>query len=127
MYYEVVDGDQEILLLYVDDLFGIGEGKLILNSKRKIVTKFKLEELGIMHDFLDLEVWQKPRAIMVSQGKYAVEIFDEIQDDGLGIHDYIKDDGFIFGDTTSERVDATLYRKMIGSRPDICFMVNTLS
>ena len=27
----------------------------------------------------------------------------------------------LFGDTTSERVDATLYRQMIGSRPDICF------
>ena len=33
----------------------------------------------------------------------------------------------LFGDTTSKRVNATLYRQMIGSRPDICFMVNTLS
>ena len=40
----------------------------------------------------------------------------------------------LFGDTTSETVDATLYRQMIGSlmyltntRPDICFAVNTLS
>ena len=33
----------------------------------------------------------------------------------------------LFGDTTSERVDATLCRQMIGSMPDICFMVNTLS
>ena len=40
----------------------------------------------------------------------------------------------LFGDTTSKRVDATLYRKMIGSlmyltnmRADICFAVNTLS
>ena len=40
----------------------------------------------------------------------------------------------LFGDTTSERVDATLYRQMIGSlmyltntRPDICFAVNILS
>ena len=38
------------------------------------------------------------------------------------------------GDTTSEIVDATLYRQMIGSlmyltntRPDRCFAVNTLS
>ena len=46
----------------------------------------------------------------MSQGKYAVEIFDEIWDDGLGIHDYVEDDGFIFGGTTSERVDATLYK-----------------
>ena len=40
----------------------------------------------------------------------------------------------LFDDTTSERVDATLYRQMIGSlmyltnmRPDICFAMNTLS
>ena len=33
----------------------------------------------------------------------------------------------LFGDTTSERVDATLYMQLIGSRPDICFTVNTLS
>ena len=68
MYYKVVDGDQEILLLYVDNLFGIGEGKLILDSKRKLVMEFELEDLGIMHDFLDLEVLQKLRGIMVSQG-----------------------------------------------------------
>ena len=96
MYYKVADGDQEILLLYVDDLFGTGEGKLILDSKRKLVTESELEDLGIMHNFLDLEVWQKPRGIMASQGKYAVEILDEIWDDGLGIHDYANDDGFIW-------------------------------
>ena len=40
----------------------------------------------------------------------------------------------LFGDTTSERVDAIVYRQMIGSlmyltntRPDICFVVNTLT
>ena len=67
----------------MDDLFRTGEGKLILDSKRKLVTEFELEDLGIMHDFLDLDVWQKLRGIMVSQGKYAVEILDEIRDDGL--------------------------------------------
>ena len=79
----------------MDDLFGTGERKLILDSKRKLVTEFELEDLGIMHDFLGLEVWQKPRGIMLSQGKYVVEILDEIWDDGLGIHDYVDDDGFI--------------------------------
>ena len=33
----------------------------------------------------------------------------------------------LFGDTTSERVDATLYMQLIGSRSDVCFTVNTLS
>jgi hypothetical protein len=74
LYYEVAEGDQEILLLYVDDLFGTGEGKLILDSKGKLVTEFELEYLSIMYNFLGLEVWQKPRGIILSQGKYAVEI-----------------------------------------------------
>ena len=59
MYYKVADGDQEILLLYVDDLFLTGEEKLILDSKSKITTKFKMKDLGMMHYFLGLEVWQK--------------------------------------------------------------------
>jgi hypothetical protein len=40
----------------------------------------------------------------------------------------------LLSDTSSETVDATMYRQMIGSlmyltntRPDICFAVNTLS
>ena len=48
-----------ILLLYVDDLFLIGEEKLILDSKRKLAAKFEMKDLGIMHDFSDLEVWQR--------------------------------------------------------------------
>ena len=52
----------------MDDLFGTGEGKPILDSKRKLIMESELEDLGIMHDFFDLEVWQKPRGIMVNQG-----------------------------------------------------------
>ena len=51
--------------------FGTSEGKLIFDSKQKLVTEYEMEDIGIMHDFLGLEVWQKPRGI---QGKYAVEI-----------------------------------------------------
>ena len=40
LYYKVADGDQEILLLYVDDLFGTGEGKLIFDSKKE--TRYKV-------------------------------------------------------------------------------------
>ena len=125
MLYKVADGNQEILLLYLDDLFRTGEGKLILDSKRKLVTEFELEDLGIIHNFLDREVWQKPREIMVSQGKYAVEILKR-----FGTMDWesmTMPMTMDFGDTTSGRVDANLYMQMIGSRLDICFAVNTLS
>ena len=124
MLYKVADGNQEILLLYLDDLFGTGEGKLILDSKGKLVTEFELEDLGIIHNFFDREMWQKSSEIMVSQGKYIVEILKR-----FGTMDWqsmtmpmMMD----FGDATSGRVDANLYMQMIGSRLDICFTVNTL-
>ena len=94
--------------------------------KGKLVSKSELEDLGIMHNFLGLEVWQKPRGIMLSQGKYVVEILK-----GFGMMDWESMTTLmtmdLFGDTTSERVDATLYMQLIGSRSDICFTVNTLS
>ena len=74
MYYEVADGNQETLLLYVDDLFLTGDEELILDSKRKLAAEFEMKDLGTMHYFLGLEVWQKPSEIMLSQGKYATKI-----------------------------------------------------
>lgn len=63
-----------ILLLYVDDLFLTSEEKLILDCKRKLATEFEMKDLGMMHYFLGLEVWQKSGEIIRSQGKYVVEI-----------------------------------------------------
>jgi hypothetical protein len=36
--------------------------------------EFEMKDLGLMHYFLGLEVWQKPNEIFLSQGKYAVDI-----------------------------------------------------
>ena len=63
-----------MLLLYVDDLFVIGMDGLIADMKRKLVAKFKMKELGMMHYFLGMEVWQNVDGISLGQGKYAVEI-----------------------------------------------------
>ena len=49
MYYKVTDGDQVILQLYVDNLFLIGEEKMIIDSKRKLVAEFEMKDLGMMH------------------------------------------------------------------------------
>ena len=43
LHYEVVDGDQVILLLYVDDQFLTGEEKLILDSKKKACCRVRDE------------------------------------------------------------------------------------
>ena len=46
-----------ILLLYVEDLFLTSEEKLIDECKNKLAAKFRMKDLGVMHYFLDLEVW----------------------------------------------------------------------
>ena len=38
LYYKLVDGHPMILLLYVDDLFIIGDDKLIDEHKRELAT-----------------------------------------------------------------------------------------
>ena len=55
-----------ILVLYVDDLFLIGADPLIHQCKRELAAKFEMKDLGLMHYFLDLEVWQRPGEIFLS-------------------------------------------------------------
>ena len=74
LYFKVKDRRPVILLLYVDDLFLMGEEKIIVDAKRNISIKFKMKYLGMMHYFLGMEVWQSANGIFLVQGKYAMEI-----------------------------------------------------
>jgi hypothetical protein len=60
LYFKIVDDGPVILLLYVDDLFLTGEEKLITDCKKKLAAEFEMKDLGPMHYFLGLEVWQSP-------------------------------------------------------------------
>ena len=75
LYYKVEDGNLVILLLYVDDLFVTGMDGLIADMKTKLVAKLKMKDLGIMHYFLGMEVWQNVDGISLRQGKF--EYFGE--------------------------------------------------
>ena len=72
-----------ILLLYVDDWFVTGVDGLIAYTKRKLVVEFEMKELGMMHYFLGMEVWQNIDGISLGQGKYAIEILKRV-----GMMDY---------------------------------------
>jgi hypothetical protein len=67
LFYKVEDGRPVILLLYVDDMFLTRDEKLITESKRKLATKFEIKDLGMMHYFLVLDVWQRPSEIFLNQ------------------------------------------------------------
>ena len=69
-----MDNQPLILVLYVDDIFVTREERLIVECKRELTSKFEMKELGLMHYFLGLEIWQRNDEIFMSQGKYTVDI-----------------------------------------------------
>jgi hypothetical protein len=135
LYFKVVDGGLVILLLYVDDMFLTGVENLISECKRKLAVEFEMKDLGMMHYILGLQVWQKQDEIFLNQGKYAVEIMKRFMTlDCKLMATPMVSNLKLLQDTTSKTMDVTLYRQMVGSlmyltnkRPDICFVVNTMS
>jgi hypothetical protein len=74
LYFKVMNNDPLILLLYVDDLFLTREENLITECKKRLALEFEMRDLGLMHYFLCLEVWESLERIFLNQGKYAVKI-----------------------------------------------------
>eukprot|EP00253_Pinus_taeda_P004131 PITA_04131 len=130
LYFKVEDDKSLILVLYVDDLCLIGADPLIHKCKRELASEFEMD-LGLIHYFLRLEVWQKSREIFLFQGKYVVKILE-----GFGMVDckpvttqmeldFKKLSGSAAGPILR---NATEYRQLFGalmflvnSPPDICF------
>ena len=47
---------------------------MIVSCKEDLAREFEMKDMGLMHYFLGMEVWQKDGELFVSQGKYANEI-----------------------------------------------------
>lgn len=135
MYFKVFEGEPLLLLLYVDDLFLIGAEVLIIQCKRELVSKFEMKDLGLMHCYLGLEILQNDYGIIVGQRKYIITVVQ-----GFGMMDCKSVDTPMgmnlrkIQDCDSNLIDPSLYHKLIGSlnylvntRPNICYVVNTLS
>ena len=72
-----VEGRRPVMLLLYD-LFLIGKEELIRDAKR-LAVEFEIKDLGMMHYFLGIEVWQSVDGISIAQGKYAVEILKRLK------------------------------------------------
>ena len=75
-----------MLLLYVDDLFVTGMDGLITDTKRKLATEFEMKDLGMMHQFLGMEVWQSADGIFLRQREVCSRDLEEVWDDGMQSH-----------------------------------------
>ena len=103
-----MDDEPDILLLFVDDLILTGNEKHITDCKKRLAEEFEMKDIGLMHCFLKLEVWQSLEGIFMNRRKYAVEIlkiFDMLDCKAMGtpMDTNLK----LVSDKTSKLVDMT--------------------
>jgi hypothetical protein len=137
LYFKLIENCPLILVLYVDDLFLTGEEQLIVQGERELTSEFEMKDIGLMHYFLGLEVWQRSNEIFLSQGKYTVDIlhrFGMLDCKSMSTPMVSNFKKLHESDSKSDLVYPSMYRQLIGSlmylihtRPDICFVVSTLS
>ena len=66
---------------------------MIHSFKEDLAKEFEMKDMGLLHYFLGLEIWQGDGKFFVSQGKYAREILEKFHmqgckpiDRGSGCH-----------------------------------------
>eukprot|EP00253_Pinus_taeda_P020510 PITA_20510 len=104
-------------------------------ARRTFAREFKLKDMGLMHYFLSMEVWQKDGELFVSQGKYTNDLIKRFNMEKCKpmqtplVGNWRKEVA-----TSREEVEATVYRQFVDSlmylmntQPDLCYAVNQLS
>ena len=116
LYYNAVGGVPLILLLYVDDLFITGGKHLIEACKKDLASKFEMTDLGLMHYYLGMEVWQEDGHVFLGQGKYAADILKRFwMEECRPMSTPMITNWKKLHASKGELVDPTLFRQLIGS------------
>jgi hypothetical protein len=136
VYTKKVESHLIILVLYVDDLILTSSDSKLLNHVKTILKKkFEMIDLGLLHYFLGLQVFQTNERNFLAQSKYVCDPLHRFHMDDCKLATSSFQSGFKLAFTcTSPKVDATLYRPLVGSllylthtRPDIPFVVGLVS
>ena len=93
-----------------------------------------MKDIGMMHYFLNIEVWNFLDEIFLNQGKFYVQNLKRFgMMDFKVVNNIMVTNLKLLNDDSSDIVDVTLYRHITGSlmyllnmRPYICFVINTL-
>jgi Reverse transcriptase (RNA-dependent DNA polymerase) len=125
-----------IVSLYVDDLIFIGnDDEMMHEFKNNMMKKYEMNDLGLLHYFLGIEIDQRNDGVFISQKKYAQNILSKFKMENcnpvmtplLVNEKLVKEDG-------SGDADAAQYRSLVGSllyltttRSDIMYSSGLLS
>lgn len=106
-----------IVSLYVDDLIFTGNDKSMCDEfKKSMMLEFDMSDLGKMRYFLGVEVLQNPDGIYICQKKYAREVLERFgMDRGNPVNNPIVPGSKLLKDEKGVRVDATLFKQVVGS------------
>lgn len=121
-----------IVSLYVDDLIFTGNCEsMFVKFKNSMKHEFDMTDLGKMRYFLGVEVMQCTEGIYICQKKFAREVLEKFgMDRSNGVNNPIVPGVKLTKDEEGTKVDATVYKQMVGSlmyltvtRPDLMYVV----
>ena len=122
--------------MYVDDLIITGNNDdHITQVKTELHASFKMTDLGLLHYYLGVEVFQRPHHIFISQSKYAADVLQRFgMQDCKPVLTPMEQNLKLSKFEGGEKVDSNTYRQLIGSliyltntRPDLSYAANILS
>src|SRR5216684_7418888 len=125
-----------IIVLYFDDLLITGSSQAKIASLKGAMNQaFAMIDLGILSQFLGLEIAQTKAGIKVHQSKYALDLLNKFK-----MKDWKPSKSPFLSGVKLEEADSspmvnnTLYRQLIGcllylthTRPDLCYVVSVAS
>ena len=79
LYIKVVNNKLVIILLYVCVLFITSVERRIQECKKMLVDEFEKKDLGLMHYYLGLEVWQNLGDIYLGKGNYIIKLLQKFR------------------------------------------------
>jgi hypothetical protein len=131
-------GDSSSVLLvgvYVDDLIITGASSEGIEAfKAEMKTLFQMSDLGLLSLYLGIELHQDDDAITLRQAHYAESILELAGMAGCNAETPMEELLKLSRKSTAPEVDATHYRRLVGSlrnlvhtRPDLAFAVGFVS
>ena len=127
--------DLILILLYVDDLLITGNNiVLIQDCISKLKATFEMIDLGLLHFYLGMQVYQYKDCTYFSQSKYISDILQKFGMECKHAAIPVTPGITLSLNSNSQLADATVYRQLIGSllyltisRLDIAFAVNLMA
>ncbi|CAH2100507.1 unnamed protein product [Euphydryas editha] len=142
LYSKCEGKNKTFLLLYVDDILYFGNNKLELSKLRDMLCQtFKMKELSAISKFLGIDVKQDLNSgvTIISQKDYLRNILSEYNmldcktlslpiDKNFNFHILKRENSeSVFIENKCRRLIGRLMYAAMGTRPDICAVVNILS